>query len=116
MAVFEVATSEAFERDVLRAKEPTVVLFWAGWCPFCQSFMPLFEAQTKRHDARFALVRLDDNDNPLWDAYRVNVVPTLAYFRDGALAARKDGRLARGLSHAELDAFLREVLAAQPAG
>jgi thioredoxin 1 len=116
MAVLEVATPEAFEREVLRAPEPTVVMFWAGWCPFCQAFKPLFDARTAKNEGRFAVVRLDDADSPLWERYDVAVVPSLAFFRDGTLVARRDGRLMRGLTDAELDAFLRQVLpASRPA-
>jgi|SRR3990170_1467603 len=109
MGPIEVRTPEAFERDVLRAPEPTVVLFWAGWCPFCQAFRPLFDARAAENNGRFAVVSLDDNENPLWDRFHVGVVPSLAFFRDGALVARRDGRLMRGLSLEELDGFLGQV-------
>lgn len=110
MVVLDVATPEAFEREVLRAPGPTVVMFWAGWCPFCQAFKPLFDGRAAKNEGRFAVVRLDDADSPLWERYGVTVVPSLAFFRDGALVARKDGRLMRGLTDEELDAFLRQVL------
>ena len=109
MGTIEVRTPEEFERDVLRAPEPTVVLFWASWCPFCQAFRPLFDARAAGNQDRFAVVHLDDDANPLWDRYHVGVVPSLALFRDGALVARKDGRLMRGVSLEELDTFLGQV-------
>src|SRR3989304_1513401 len=109
MAEFEVGSAEEFERDVLGGPEPTAGMFWAAGCPFCRSFRPAFDARASQSGTRFAVVRLDDEDNPLWDAYRVDVVPTLAYFRGGELVARKDGKLGRGLSGPELAAFLREA-------
>ena len=112
MGILEIMDAPQFEAEVLRATEPTVVVFWAAWCPFCRSFRPHFEARAASNGARFAVVRLDSEDNALWDRYGVNVVPSLAYFRDGDLVARKDGRLARGLSEADLDAFLAQVLPA----
>lgn len=115
MAVLEVPTAEAFEEGVLRAGEPTVVLFWAGWCGFCRAFRPKFDATIAKYGARFAVVRLDDYDNPLWERYGVNVVPSLAFFRDGQIVMRKDGKLMKGLTEAELVAFLHETLPASPA-
>ena len=109
MAEFEVPDPETFEREVLRSPEPTVVMFWAEWCPFCRRLRPAFDASAAKYDSRFAIVRLDDEDNPLWDTYGVNVVPSLAFFRGGELVARKDGRLGRGLSETELAAFLHQV-------
>lgn len=116
MALLEVTVPEGFDDAVLRAKEPTVVLFWASWCPFCLAFRPAFTERAARSDARFAIVSLDDYENPLWDTYRVEVVPTLAYFQDGELTARRDGVLMRGLAPADLTAFLDEVLRVAEAG
>lgn len=113
MVVLDVPTADAFERDVIRAADPTVVMFWASWCPFCRAFRPAFEARADGSEARFARVSLDDYDNPLWETYDVRVVPTLAYVRDGTLVARRDGILMRGLSPRDLDAFLASVLPAQ---
>ena len=109
MAAFDVPTPERFEREVLAAKEPTVVLFWAPWCPFCAEFRPVFERYAASRDGRFAVVHLDREDNPLWNRYQVDVVPTLAVFRGGWLVARRDGRLFEGLSERELIDFLREA-------
>ena len=109
MAALEVGTAGEFDRQILHAPEPTVVMFWAAWCPFCRTFRPTFDAHALRSDARFAIVRLDDEDNPLWDTYAVHVVPSLAYFRGGELVARRDGRLGRGLTEPEMEAFLREA-------
>lgn len=112
MTEFEVATPEAFDRDVLKAEEPTVVMFWAGWCPFCRRFKPVFDAYAAKRDGRFAIVRVDDEDNPLWEKYHVDVVPSIAFFQAGKLVARKDGHLGRGLSEPEFAGFLEQVLPA----
>jgi thioredoxin 1 len=110
MALLEVPDEEAFEREVLQAEGPIVVAFWAEWCPFCRRFRPLFESASSARGERFAIVRLDSEDNPLWDRYAVAVVPTVAMFRGGRLAARKDGVLGRGINGTDLAAFLDEVL------
>ena len=110
MAVVDVRTPEEFQRDVLSARDGTVVMFWAAWCPFCRAFKPSFDAHAAKSPGRFAVVHLDEEDNPLWERYDVRVVPSLAFFQDGVIAARKDGRLMRGLSESELQAFLGQVV------
>jgi thioredoxin 1 len=110
MAVFEVPDADAFARDVLGADEPTVVAFWAEWCPHCRRFRPHFEKAADARRGRFAIARIDEYTNPLWERYAIDVVPTVAYFRGGDLAARRDGKLGRGVTEAELIAFLDEVL------
>jgi thioredoxin-like negative regulator of GroEL len=113
MAVFEVMDEESFDRAVLPADEPTVVAFWAAWCPHCRRFRPLFERESADRGGRFAIVRLDADDNPLWERYAVAVVPTVALFHRGEVAARKDGMLGRGISGHDLAAFLDDALPAR---
>ena len=110
MVTLEARTQEEFERDVVRSEDESVVLFWASWCSFCQAFRPVFEALVQRYAARFVVAWLDDYGSPLWDTYGIDVVPSLALFRGGVLVARKDGRLMRGLSRADLEGFLDQVL------
>src|SRR5439155_1968508 len=84
-AMLQVKDPEAFQESVVRAQEPTVVMFWATWCPFCRLFKQEFEKLAASRAGRFAAVYLDDEDNPLWEDYAVEVVPTLALFRGGKL-------------------------------
>ncbi len=114
MPVLEVATPDAFERDVLRSAQPTVVAFWAAWCPYCRIFRRVFDARAARSGVRFALVHIEEDDNPLWDRYNIEVVPSVAYFVAGRLEKRLDGALRRGVSEREFEAFLRDVLPAEP--
>ena len=66
---------DAFQTTVLEASEPTVVMFWATWCPFCRRFRKDFEELAASRPWRFAAVSLDDYDDPLWDDFAVDVVP-----------------------------------------
>jgi len=115
MAVEEVPDADAFRREVLEPAGPMVVAFWAEWCPFCRRFRPWFERAHAARGGRFLIARLDDEGNPLWEDFRVAVVPTVAVFREGRVAARRDGILGRGISEAELAAFLDATLTTRPA-
>ena len=87
-AMLQVKDPAAFQKTVVESDEPTVVMFWATWCPFCRRFKQEFERLAASHPWRFAAVYLDDEDNPLWDDYAVDVVPTLALFHDGKVVGR----------------------------
>ena len=109
MAMLEVRDPNAFESTVLGADEPTVVMFWATWCPFCRRFKQEFEKLAASRPWRFAAVYLDDESNPLWEDYAVDVVPTLALFRDGRVADRLDGILGYGIDRKMAEDFVRRV-------
>ena len=107
--MLEVKDDRGFRTQVLESPEPTVVLFWATWCPFCRRYRPEFDKLAAKFPWRFASVYLDDEANPLWDEYAVDVVPTLALFRDGQLVQRQDGILGYGIDRKATDAFAARV-------
>jgi thioredoxin 1 len=96
---------EAFEGDRLLRKGTWAVAFLADWCPFCRSFAPEFEALAVSQDFQIAEANLNDENNPLWERFNVEVVPTIVAFRDGRSIFRRDGHLGQGLSSADLDAL-----------
>ncbi len=88
----------------LPAGKETAVLFVLSTCPFCKAFRPQFDAFAARGGGReFLTVVLDDFGNPLWDAYRIDVVPTVILFSGGEVKARRDGRAGVGLTGKDLE-------------
>ncbi len=94
--------------SILNSQRPVLAVFYAGWCPFCRSFLPEFEA-VKSEKFEVAEVDLSDWDNPLWESYKVDIVPTLIAFQGGKEIARKDGRSGIGLSKAELQEIKQKL-------
>jgi len=93
--------------SILRSNRRVFTLFYATWCPFCRTFLPVFERQAQKNDAtRFLRVKIDDEANPLWEEYEIEVVPTVILFDGGEVTARLDGTLGRGLSEEQLKDFL----------
>ena len=67
--------------------------FWAGWCPPCRAFGPIFEAASERHpDITWA--KVDTEAEPdLAGALEIRSIPTLMVFRDGVLLLAQPGML-----------------------
>src|SRR5437879_13388838 len=84
--MLQVRDPDAFQETVVQAREPTVVMFWATWCPFSRRFNAEFEKLAASRPWRFAAVYLDDELHVLWDASGVEVVPSLPNFRPGLVA------------------------------
>jgi len=105
----EIATVRDFRREVEGSTEPTVVMFTTSWCPFCRRFKPRFIDAATKADVRTVMVYIDDWENPLWDEYKVDVVPTLVLFENGKPVYRRDGALGRGLGDHDVAEIMAHV-------
>ena len=103
-------TPDNFTGTRLLDSRNVLAVFYANWCPFCRTFLKVFEStMKKRTDLLAALIDVGDEDNPLWEVFGVNIVPTLVGFREGTAVVRKDGAPGVGLGIHELEDALREM-------
>ena len=90
MAVIHV-TNDTFEQEVLQAKEPVLVDFWATWCGPCQMVAPVLEEIAEEmKDAKVCKIDVDEQPE-LAREYRVMSIPTLMVFKDGQAVKREVG-------------------------
>lgn len=84
-----------------------LVLFHASWCSYCRVFAPVFEeAGAAAPDWVPVEAVLDEDDNPLWDEFGIDVVPTLILFEGGRPAKRIDAHHGIGLTKNDLRRIL----------
>lgn len=72
-------------------------------------FYPEFEAALNSKGIEWAEVDISDIEDPLWETFSINVVPTIIVFKDGRAIFRKDGILGRGLSGKAIEEALQEI-------
>ena len=93
----------------LQKSKRVLALFHASWCPFCVRFLPIFNKNSSKQDVDLVLrVKVDDYDNPLWNDYSIETVPTVIFFDEGNISRRLDGRFGYGLGEQQLKEWLEE--------
>lgn len=105
----EHVTPEEFDSKILRDGRKTVVLFYASWCPYCANFKPSFEAANMK-SARKVGALVDEDENPLWDRFNIQAVPTMIVFEDGKVTSRRDARKGVGLTKSDLESVSNGLL------
>ncbi len=99
------------EMEDLASNSNSLVLFYADWCHYCSQFLPVFEESLKKINPKVLVggVKLNDDDNPLWDKYSINAVPTLISFSNNSIKSRRDAKMGVGLTNSDLNSILSDI-------
>ena len=87
-----IVTDATFEAEVLRAREPVLIDFWAPWCGPCRMVAPVVEKLAAELAGRLRVVKVNTDENPrLSREYEIQSIPTMMIFRGGQLVTRWAG-------------------------
>lgn len=85
-------TDSTFKRDVLKAKTPVLVDFWAPWCAPCLTLAPHMEKLAAEYKGRVRIAKVNVDENPgTQNSFQIQSIPTLIMFKDGQPVERRTG-------------------------
>ena len=77
-------TDDKWENEVLQAKGPVLVDFWAAWCGPCRNLAPTVDSVAEKYQGKARVYKLNVDENPLSPAkYGIRGIPTLILFKGG---------------------------------
>lgn len=103
-------TDQSFEVEVLQAKTPVLVDFWAEWCAPCRMVAPVVEQINEDYNGEIKVCKLDVDSAPVISAQLgVLSIPTLILFKDGKAVQRMVGFQPKPSLKSKIDAALATV-------
>lgn len=100
-------SDNTFFDEVLSAKVPVLVDFFATWCGACRSLEPSLGAMAARYKTKLKVGKLDVEQNPLNAArYNIRATPTLILFQEGKPAEQVEG----AMPEKQLDSLVQKYI------
>jgi thioredoxin 1 len=89
---FSSVTDASFEREILKAAQPTIVAFWAPWSAAWKQIQPFLESLGDEFRTQVKLVRAGIDANPMTASqYGVGLLPSLVIVWRGRVVEMRDG-------------------------
>jgi thioredoxin 1 len=101
-------TDDNFEKEALSSDKPVVVDLWAPWCGPCKRLTPVIEELAAEYGDTVKIGKLNVDDNQQTAAkYSVTSIPTILFIKNGQIAEKHIGLLAKENLKKKIDALIK---------
>ena len=92
----QAVSDTSFDGDILKSETPVLVDFWAPWCGPCRSVSPIIDDLATQYQGKMKVAKINvDESSVVAMKYQVTSIPTFILFKNGEVADRALGAMAR---------------------
>ena len=96
-----------FEEVVLNSVQPVLVDFWAEWCGPCKMMLPIVEELAGEYAEKLTVVKMNvDECANTARKYGIRNIPTILFFKGGAVADKQVGAVPKAALAAKIDKLI----------
>ena len=102
----KIATNTSFD-ELLQSKKLVIVDFWATWCGPCRMLSPLLDEVEEEMADKIEVVKVNvDDADEIAMRFRIMSIPTLLFFKNGAMVDRSVGAVPKSALVEKINANL----------
>jgi thioredoxin 1 len=102
-----IALTESNFDELVNSGKPVLVDFWATWCGPCRAIAPIVDEISKEYEGKAIITKCDvDSAGNIALRFGIRNIPTLLFFKNGAMVDKLVGAAAKSAITAKLDALL----------